>query len=145
MALSRATLSYDQLVARLNFDTDKIDREIGQQADLYQMICEQTAIVGKDLNLLKVQRDTTESRTKLEIRNTLKAAGEKVTENTVDEKVGVDEFLSTIKIQVCETEELYNKWYGLKRAWEMRHESMESVRAMIISGYVGYKKAQPVI
>mgnify|MGYP003529276678 CR=1 FL=1 len=144
MSTNRATLSYDQLVQKLRYNVDFLDTEIGQQADLYQMIIEESCALGDKLSQLKIQLDTEKAITELKVRKTFENNAVKATEGKVEAEVKTDATLVQLKLDVAQAETEYDRWYGLKKAWEMRQSSIDSTVRMILSGYLAYKKPTPV-
>ena len=145
MSANRSPLTYDQIRAKMTFNIDYIDKEVQQQADVYQMIIEEACFYGQALNALEVKYETTKAMTELTVRKTFEASAIKATEGKVEAEVKVNAILTQLKLDIVDAKALYDKWYGLKKAWEMRQSSVDSTVRMMLSGYIAYRKPNPVI
>ena len=143
MTVNRATMSYEDLRKKLLFNGNYLDVEIAQQADLYQMIIEECTHYGQVLFDLKTKYDFEESQTELRIRKNFENNNIKATEGKVEAEVKTDKALYALKQQIGTAQADYDKWYGLRKAWDMRESSIDSTVKMVMSGYIAYKKPAP--
>jgi len=166
MPLAQATMSYAEIKSRLafelGFDSDNLDKELFQSADIFQMICEQTALHGGNVRRVKLELDmhTEKGKEDLECleaslnakhRADFVAKGIKDTSDKVAAAVKMDidykTAYATYKTEQGAKTEAFiaaqielDKWYGLKESWLMRQKNLDNAAKGIFSGYINYQK-----
>lgn len=143
--MDRSQLSYDELRAKLNFNINYLDIELAQQADLFQGICEECVFHGRALNEAKEQLEALLAQTEIATRKLFEQNAIKATEGKIEAEVTANAAVIALKQTIVNLDAEYQKWYSLKRAWDMRSSSIDSTTRMVLSGYIAYKKPAPTI
>lgn len=140
-----ATLSYQDIKSRLGFNPDDLDKEIAQQAVIYQMICEETARLGHIWTMSKINRDTLTRKKQYDLRSKYETAGKKVPGvEALAAEVETEPDVIAAKIHLADSEKDHDLWLGLKRAWEMRQISIDETLKMMLSGYINFSRTTTV-
>lgn len=145
--------TYESLKSRLHIDQLAVEKEIIEQPILLQTAAEKAAEFGAQLAKLRVQEKEMEAIFLLTIAQEAAAEATKIATTAVTAKapkgptvaeksasVNAKPELIAIRNQIIDVEYNYNLWWDLRLSYKERGESLTSLRTLIVSGYMEYKK-----
>lgn len=137
--------TFEEMMGFLETNEMEIEKELIRTPVRIQQAADEAARLGKLLNDLKIEEKTTRALLwKKASYDPVTGKKWKSTEKNVEDKeneVNEEQAMVDIRLKINSAEQQYQRWYDLVRSFRNKQQALDQYATMVVSGYVGYKRA----